>query len=142
MLTYYKDIMSRIKEEPRWFDENGVPRYCHFDPRKCANIYARECCLFHIKCQGCGKDFNVCMSWNTMSGYLQNQKSIKEKIQKDKYLHYGDPPNVECCSAGPTMNSVPVKVLEFWDLSNPSLPKRVPECEIDIRADWWDYDET
>ena len=29
-------------------------------------------------------------------------------------LHYGDPPNDGCCDAGPTMNSVPHRVIEYW----------------------------
>jgi hypothetical protein len=32
MLQHYEDILSRIAEPPRWFDEQGVPRYCEFAP--------------------------------------------------------------------------------------------------------------
>jgi hypothetical protein len=33
---------------------------------------------------------------------------------KNKQIHYGDPPNIGCCSAGPTENCIDIKVLEFW----------------------------
>jgi hypothetical protein len=42
MLQHYEDILSRIAEPPRGFDEHGVPRYCDFAPHRIANIYARE----------------------------------------------------------------------------------------------------
>lgn len=29
-------------------------------------------------------------------------------------IHYGDPPNVECCPAGATMNCWDLRVVEFW----------------------------
>lgn len=29
-------------------------------------------------------------------------------------IHYGDPPNTECCAAGPTMNCWDLRVIEFW----------------------------
>jgi hypothetical protein len=53
MHNYYKDIISKIPEEPQWFDEEAVPRYCPFTPDKLANIYADECALVLIQCQGC-----------------------------------------------------------------------------------------
>ena len=40
MLPNYEDILSRIAEPPRWFDEQGVPRYCEFAPHRIANIYS------------------------------------------------------------------------------------------------------
>jgi hypothetical protein len=42
MLQHYEDILSRIAEPPRWFDEQGVPRYCEFAPHRIANIHARR----------------------------------------------------------------------------------------------------
>ena len=33
---------------------------------------------------------------------------------RNKTLHYGDPPNIECCAAGPTMNCNDHKVLQYW----------------------------
>lgn len=30
-------------------------------------------------------------------------------------IHYGDPPNIQCCDSGPTMNSVPIEIIEYWE---------------------------
>lgn len=39
--------------------------------------------------------------------------SLKDLIQR-KEIYYGDPPNIGCCPSGPTMNSIPVKIVEYW----------------------------
>ena len=39
--------------------------------------------------------------------------TLSERI-RDMTIAYGDPPNIGCCPAGPTMNSVPRRVLEYW----------------------------
>ena len=105
MLTDYKDIRDRIPEEPKWFDEHGVPRYCDFSPREISNVYAREAALYRIACQACGHFFDVADS----SGGEKLAEAIRAKT-----LHYGDPPNIGCCAAGATMNSEPQRVLEYW----------------------------
>lgn len=72
-------------------------------------------------------------------------------------LEYGDPPNIECCAAGPSMSSVPRRVLEYWVKPvargegverHPKLGVMVvkeltatefirdPAYEIDITPDW------
>jgi hypothetical protein len=53
MFHHYEDIISRIAEPPRWYDEQGVPRYCDFAPNVIGNIYANECVLLEIECSGC-----------------------------------------------------------------------------------------
>jgi len=35
VLRSYDDIRSRIKDAIRWWDDNGVPRYCDFSPEEC-----------------------------------------------------------------------------------------------------------
>ncbi|MEA1904451.1 MAG: hypothetical protein U9M97_01030 [Candidatus Hadarchaeota archaeon] len=42
MQANYSDIIERIQEEPRWYDENGTPRYSEFHPKYCPNIYANQ----------------------------------------------------------------------------------------------------
>ena len=42
MKANYADILIRIKEEPKWYDENGTPRYEKFHPSFSPDIYARE----------------------------------------------------------------------------------------------------
>jgi hypothetical protein len=124
MKANYHDILSRISEPPHWFDEEAVPRFIPFDPDQAANIYATEAVLLKIECQSCGRPFEVCM---TNSGYGQ---TLSEAVVA-KSIHYGDPPNIECCHAGPTMNSEPIKVLQFW-LRVGCDWTRVPELEIDV----------
>ena len=125
---------------PKWFDEHAVPRYDEFTPGQVADIYAGECCLALIACQQCGHCFSVAFSVSVMSkmkghwerlGCMISAKSTPEEIAKvrdhdfikddplandirDGSLHYGDPPNIECCPAGPTMNSEMLKVIEYW----------------------------
>jgi hypothetical protein len=136
----YECIRSRIPEDPKWFDEDGVPRYDAFTPRLTANIYARQSCLLLIECQNCGQDFRVAMSWRTHEHAFGGKSSDLATRVADGTIHYGDPPNIECCPAGPTMNSVPRKVLEFWrdDLTGVGDWQRVPELERDIACDWAD----
>lgn len=45
------------------------------------------------------------------------------------YLNYGDPPNADCCPAGPTMSSHSIRVLEYWHRPDHEW-KRDPSLEI------------
>lgn len=105
----YRDIRNRIPEETRWWDEYAVPRYCEFSPDAVADIYADEAALVGIACQGCGCLFDVAFSKSA----LTDGGSLAEAINNHT-IHYGDPPNIGCCGAGPTMNSEPLRVLEYW----------------------------
>ena len=117
MHHHYEDIRNRIAEEPKWWDEYAVPRYCDFHPSEIANIYANEVILMEIECQGCGYKFDVCMSWHPYmsehTGFSQMLKFAKER-NIDWLPNYGDPPNIGCCPSGPTMSSTAVKILESW----------------------------
>ncbi len=141
MHEYYSDIIDRLGE-PRWFDECACPRYCKFSPRRLSNIYADECCLVLIKCQDCGYEFKVAFSQSTMDkvrhimmfGKDKEMPTIADGI-RDKTLHYGDPPNVECCAAGPTMNCDDVKVLEYWERKTDMFNwKRDKSLEIELEG--------
>ena len=129
----YRDILDRIHEPPRWFDEEAVPRYCRFAPSEIANIYASECALLVIECQNCRRPFDVAMSWHR----LDERGSLSDRV-RNQTIHYGDPPNVECCDSGLAMNSVPVRVLEFWENQRGHDWVRVPLLEAEVRADWDD----
>lgn len=156
----YHDILSRITEPPKWWDEEAVPRYCAFAPDETANIYADEVALVELVCQACEVAFLVAFSWSR-DFWGQNEDGtpwVKRRermtVEAVKELHYGDPPNF-CCGVGATMNSVPRRVVEFWrrhheehtkpDERNPSLRiclpgyfdwRRVPELEISIECEW------
>ena len=119
MHQYYGDILERVSEQPQWFDEHAVPRFCAFSPQRLASIYAREAALVLIRCQSCNREFAVAFSELNLRHALWSDdhktkiKTIGDLIEEGS-LHYGDPPNVRCCPAGPTMNSEPVRVLEYW----------------------------
>jgi hypothetical protein len=130
MHQHYEDILSRIAEPPRWFDEEGVPRYCEFAPHRIANIYADECALLEIECQSCARAFVVALDGGTANqrdlsrvrGQETPWRTLAEIIRSHD-IHYGDPPNVDCCGVGHTQNSTPRRVVEYWE--------RIQETHID-----------
>jgi len=97
----YTEITS-VMGDPLWWDEHAIPRYKPFHPDHCANIYACEVVFLEIACQSCEHRFNVAMS----RSYYQDQWEFPP--------HYGDPPNIDCCAAGPTMNVELIRVIEHW----------------------------
>jgi hypothetical protein len=144
----YEDIRSRIAEPPQWFDENAVPRYCPFAPQHVANLYACEVVLAEIACQACGRLFHVAFSMDLME-QTRTERTLEDLI-RGRHLHYGDPPNVGCCAVGPTMNSVPRRVLEYWRCHHREYVgpggtitdmryfdwRREPALELSIEPDW------
>jgi hypothetical protein len=130
MNHHYKDIRDKLGE-PLWWDEYAVPRYCEFAPDETGDIYAREAVLLEIACQDCGTRFKVCM---TTPPYTQ-RPSLADLVRDDE-VHYGDPPNAGCCAAGPTMNSVPLRVLEFWDRTVGLDWQRIPDLQREIECEW------
>ena len=162
MHTHYGDILDRISDPPKWFDERAVPRYCDFSPNLVAFIYAKEAALVLIQCQACAREFQVAFSEvNANDRLCDGERKFTTKIADliaERRLHYGDPPNVKCCSAGATMNSVPVRVLQYWYKPvirgegmgpHPKFPDREVildtralefcrdhEYEVDILPDW------
>lgn len=108
----YNDITDRIQEEPKWWDECGVPRYCDFEPRMVNNIYADQAVLLEVACSDCGMHYDVAMSARL---YLEPDYDLINAIRNNS-LFYGDPPNyghAEDC-AGATMSSNTVCILEVW----------------------------
>lgn len=134
----YNDIRLRIVEEPTWWDEHAVPRYCDFEPRALADVYARKCALVLIECQQCRREFKVAFSWNGWGRELGGTGPGPTKESDIARLHYGDPPNVGCCSAGGTMTSIPRRVLEFWTQDEKAVWEwhRVPAFEVEIHCGW------
>ena len=106
MHTSYRDIRSRIHEQPKWFDANGVPRYDAFTPDLRSDIYAREVCLLEIVCQTCDEHFlvEVCNTYG---------QSLRTDISKG-VVTYKDPP-AHCCS-GDCQMSLTLKIVEMWIL--------------------------
>lgn len=125
----YDDIRDRIAEPPKWFDENAVPRYCDFHPENC-DIYATEAILLRIACQNCGREFDVAMTWSNLDGVRR-----LPKLSEQECPEYSDPPNVECCASGPTMNSIPLRVVEFWQRESFEWVRR-PDLERELDCGW------
>ena len=111
MKHHYRDIRDRLGQ-PAWWDEVGVPRYCDFGPNEVNDVYARQSVLMLIICQSCGLSFQVALSWG-LADEAARRPTLVEAVEQNT-IHYGDPPNVLCCSPGPTMNSIPKQVIEFW----------------------------
>lgn len=134
----YADIRSRIPLPPQWFDESAVPRYAAFAPHEVSNIYAREAALVLIGCQSCQTTFNVAFSRSSMDDVRDHMRGRPARLLADIIrageIHYGDPPNVGCCPAGPTMNSDPLRVLEYWrrDKTTDHEWSRDAALEIDV----------
>lgn len=126
----YRDIREKLGE-PVWWDEYGVPRYCQFQPRCAANIYAHEVTLLEIACQACGRLFHVADAGNILD-FSPDRPTLRQAIENGT-IHYGDPPNVGCCPAGATMNCEDLRVLEYWykDYTAGIWDwTRVPELEV------------
>jgi hypothetical protein len=109
MHQYYKDILDRISEAPAWFDDYGVPRFGAFSPQQLSNVYAKEAALAEVYCQHCGRMFKVALT----DHFTSKRFGLSDEIRLGR-VHYGDPPNVHCCAAGPTMNSVMRRIIEYW----------------------------
>lgn len=56
MYPLYKDLKTRLGP-PKWYDQNGTPRYDDFTPKEAAQIYSEWVALMTIECQACGKAF-------------------------------------------------------------------------------------
>lgn len=128
----YDDIRSRIAAAPLWWDEHAVPRYAPFDPSLVANIYAVEAALVEIECQACRHPFLVAFSIDRMQIAMGDAAETGMDVRT---LHYGDPPNIGCCPAGPTMNSIPRRVVQFWTRPHLDWIRR-PSEEVPIVCEW------
>lgn len=110
MNHHYAEILAAFPIPPLWWSENAFPRWVEFTPKELDNIYASECVLLEIACQGCGHKFVVAMS-RSAAAYRLTEDGLD---WSEEPPHYGDPPNIGCCDAGPTMNVDLVRVIEHW----------------------------
>jgi hypothetical protein len=135
MKTDYSDIVAQAGA-PKWWDENGAPRYADFHPCQCG-VYVQAVALVRIACQACGHEFVVA------SVEHRHQRSIARVPDRDARdpwdavgsFHYGDPPRGDHAHAGgdcvgDTMNSVPLEVVEFWRQGQDFNWGRCPEYEF------------
>lgn len=135
MKHHYHDIRSKLDDDPDWWDEVGVPRYCEFAPSRTNVVYTEEVALLEIACQGCDTLFRVAMSWSSSRNWVLPKEyqvpPLSERIQ-NKIIHYGDPPNSGCCTSGATMNSIPLRVLEFWQQDERFVWWRKTKYEVEL----------
>lgn len=137
MLRSYEDIKSKIDEQPKWYDDNGVPRYCEFHPNQ-MGIYEDLVISALIACQSCGQQFHVANGSNHHERYkayilagrpIDNNVLSLNSVEAAQSFHYGDPPNHDC--VGDTMNCKDLQVIEVWarHIDNKHEWHRVPEAE-------------
>lgn len=141
-MNQYDDIRDLTSEEPRWHDENGVPRYARFHPSMVPDVYADEAVLLAIRCQACGRGYAVSLSSDgpheAVTKVLEGGKDVE--IVRDRLarqieegvIHYGDSPCwAEDCASGATMNCEDIRVLEYWSRVNVDREwRRNPTYEI------------
>jgi hypothetical protein len=128
MKTHYKDILSRIPEEPKWYEESGVPRYDDFDVNLISSIYLSEVCYFLISCAVCFREFRVIRSTEVI-GIVHDGHTLSDQIPD---IFYGVPPNISCCRNGPCTESVSLRVLEFWERGYLDIWFRRPDLEVPL----------
>lgn len=127
----YEDITGRIDEKPSWWQEGGVPRWGEFTPQQASSIYAREVVLMEIACQSCETTFRVALCSTGHDG----GERLSDQIVSGS-LCYGDPPNTGCCSAGPTMSSIPRRILEYWSTHDPRYTSKGRVTDMERYFAW------
>lgn len=155
MKADYQDILDlalALDREPRWFDSNGVPRFCAPHPDACSSIYAHEVCFLRVACQHCREEFLVELHTTRMDELLREQKGLPP-FSAVETLGYGDPPRHGrtrlgeiTCAGGDTMTSVALRVEAFWRRERSPRYEwvRLPELEVELEGfagidaeAWW-----
>lgn len=129
----YGDITERLGP-PLWWDDHGAPRYAPFHPFYC-DVYAHTVALMEIKCQQCGQRFIVAVSADDLTRH--RFENLYPTPQDEGPFDYGDPPrhgDFENCPAGDTMSSIPIRILEFWEVNENHMWQRKHEYEIEFEV--------
>lgn len=146
MLRSYYDIISKLGS-PKWFDNNGVPRYEDFVPWLCG-VYVDYIAYINLRCQGCNNSFMVTVERRKFRLYPEiAQTNLPNKETGDLGdFHYGDPPrhntdgtfhpaNWDLHCVGVTMNSYPARIVEFWLKNQDHDWERDPTKEFEFREE-------
>lgn len=119
----YRDIKKRIKQKPKWYDMNGVPRYEKFKPSLASSIYLTNVLLIEIACRECNKRFLV---------EYYNQDSDLNYDKNYESIHYGDPPRHDNCT-GEVIDCIDLRVVEFWSRMDKNFDwERIKKYEREI----------
>lgn len=128
MYQLYEDITNKLGK-PKWWDEEGVPRYCDFSPDEVADIYADKAALIIIQCQGCGQHLPVAWSFHKLRiiCYVPGHPTGPECFAQLTYptkdnpgsIGFGDAPahnnlGDEYCHLGCVMTTDVRRIKEFW----------------------------
>jgi hypothetical protein len=136
MKSHYADILALTDRPPTWWDEHGVPRYAEFHPTKCSDIYAKEAVLIGVRCQSCHAPFAVAITARAADKTIPAKQVMLCDQIAAKTLSYGDPPNRDCCPAGPTMSSSPQMVLAYWRCEHFAWWQHTKLTGTDITPTW------
>jgi hypothetical protein len=105
----YSDILQAAKGvSPKWWTQDGVPRFCDPDPDRLSGG-GKQVFLLQVKCQSCGHAYVV----EHVVGYEEPEIDDTEQLE----WAYGDPPLAEdpCCSTGYSMNTYTAVVLRAYE---------------------------
>lgn len=164
MNQHFRDLLDLSDTPPTFWEKGGVPRFAPFEPEVVSDIYADEVALVEIACQCCDTRFKVAFTSSRSSRTYAAMRALAqgedlheaaeahriENMIRGKGLHYGDPPNICCCAAGPSMNSDTVQVLEFHKRNHPEFVengvvtdlaryqkwRRIPDLERKLESAW------
>ena len=132
MFTEYSDILDKIPEPPRWWDEHRVPRYIEFAPHRVADIYADEAALAEIACFGCLTIYKLACSSLDFEAHERTGLPLAAAIRRGD-LQLWDPPNPGCCRDGPSTGCYNLKILQYWCRRNDGRNwTRDPSLEVDL----------
>ena len=113
MRQHYTDIRDKIAEPPKWWDENGVPRYIDFSPHYLADVYTQEGALVEIACAACQRLLYVAFSNILEEPLAKYGTPLADRIREGKLI-YGDPPWHFNCQDGPSRACYELRVVEYW----------------------------
>lgn len=108
MKPYYNDIISRIKEEPKWYDMNGTPRYSDISPSNCSDIYADDVAFIKIECAVCKRVFIVEIHSRSYDSVRVSSEGISYGDPPAHSLYYND------CSSGDVQASNVIDIIGLW----------------------------
>lgn len=118
MYPIYSDIRERLGE-PLWHDARGVPRYAPFAP-DLLGVYDRWACLFVVRCQDCGRRFDVaggCRGYRMTGADLEVEMIETPEKALEVLVHWGDAPwHDDGGCAGSTMRADVVMIRELWGM--------------------------
>jgi len=129
----YNDIRSRLGE-PLWWDGNCVPRYEPFHPDLCG-VHNEEVALIEIACQQCDQRFLVAIevSKRREDASIPTPETVWQ-------WGFGDPPRharAGGCAAGDVMQSIPMRIVEFWSRASGGTLERHQAGEVGAGDDRW-----